>query len=348
MKKTSWIFALLLTLVLCSPSMGSGINWVGVPQTYPGSGIPVSTGSAWDTSISKGTLTDGKWCSFATVGGLSCTQNTPQSSLSLLKGTYNDGYWCKYTATGTLLDCTVNPADYSPVAGSSSITTVGTLSSGNATAVVDAASDSAAGIVELATDAETGTGSATDKVLTPSNLAAVYQYQTLYIPASAMTPAKTNGAAAGKAETSSNKLNMDYLAFDGATEEMAHFQLAMPEGWDRSTIKAKFFWSSATSSTAGDTVEWELACVAISDNDALDAAVGTSQVISDTLLADNGGDLQVSGATPALTVGGTPALADMVHCRVCRNVGGTDDMGEDAWLFGAWVQFKVTNTVAAW
>jgi hypothetical protein len=210
------------------------------------------------------------------------------------------------------------------------------------------ASTSAAGIVELATDAETAAGSAMDKVLTPSNLAAVYQYQTLYIPASAMTPATTNGAAAGTLETSSNKLNMDYLAFDTTTEEMAHFQLAMPEGWDRSTIKAKFFWSSATGSTANDTVEWEIACVAISDNDALDAAVGTSQVISDTLLADNGGDLQVSGATPALTVGGTPALADMVHCRVSRNVGGTDDMGEDAWLFGAWVQFKVTNTVAAW
>lgn len=210
------------------------------------------------------------------------------------------------------------------------------------------ASDTYAGIMELATNAETAAGTATDKVLTPSNLAAVYQYQTLYIPASAMTPATTNGAAAGKAETSSNKLNMNYLAFDTTTEEMAHFQLAMPEGWDRSTIKAKFFWSSATSSTAGDTVEWELACVAISDNDALDAAVGTSQVISDTLLADNGGDLQVSGATPALTVGGTPALADMVHCRVSRNVGGTDDMTEDAWLFGAWIQYKVTNTVAAW
>jgi len=213
---------------------------------------------------------------------------------------------------------------------------------------VGAASTSAAGKVELATDAETSAGTDTERAVTPAGLASVYAYQSLYIPASAMTPATTNGAAAGTAETSSNKLNMDYLAFDTTTEEMAHFQLAMPEGWDRGTIKAKFFWSSATGSTANDTVEWELACVAISNDDALDAAVGTSQVISDTLLADNGADLQVSGATPALTVGGTPALADMVHCRISRNVGGTDDMAEDAWLYGAWIQFKVTNTVAAW
>jgi hypothetical protein len=210
------------------------------------------------------------------------------------------------------------------------------------------ATTSAAGIVPLATNAETGTGTEDAKAVTPAGLASVYQYQTIYIPGSAMTPATTNGAAAGTAETSSNKLNMDYLAFDTTTEEMAHFQLAMPEGWDRGTIKAKFFWSSATGSTANDTVEWELACVAISNDDALDAAVGTSQVISDALLADNGADLQVSGATPALTVGGTPALADVVHCRISRNVGGTDDMAEDAWLFGAWIQYKVTNTVAAW
>jgi hypothetical protein len=209
------------------------------------------------------------------------------------------------------------------------------------------ASTSAAGIVELATDAETAAGTATDKVLTPSNLAAVYQYQTLYIPASAMTPAKTNGAAAGTAETSSNKLNMDYLAFDGATEEFGHFQVVMPKGWDRGTVKFRFRWTSATGSTAGDTVEWEVAGVAISDNDALDAALGTSQVISDTLLADNGANLQVTGATPALTIGGTPALGDTIHFVVSRNVGGTDDMTEDAWLLGAVLEYKLTETVTA-
>lgn len=232
--------------------------------------------------------------------------------------------------------------------GSSSIVTVGTLSAGNATAVVDAATSSAAGKVELATDAEAAAGTDTERAITPANLAAVYQYQTIYIPASAMTPATTNGAAAGSYESSSNKLNVDYLAFDGATEEMAHFQFPMPENWDRGTVKAKFFWSSATGSTAGDTVEWEIAGVAISNDDALDAAVGTSQVISDALLADNGADMQVSGATPALTIGGTPALGDMIHMRVSRNVGGTDDMTEDAWLFGVWIQFKVDKTVAAW
>jgi hypothetical protein len=209
------------------------------------------------------------------------------------------------------------------------------------------ASTSAAGIVELATDAETSAGTDTERAVTPAGLASVYQYQTLYIPASAMTPATTNGAAAGTAETSSNKLNMDYLAFDTTTEEMAHFSVVMPKGWDRGTVKFVFRWTSATGSTAGDTVEWEVAGVAISNDDALDAALGTSQVISDTLLADNGADLQVTGATPALTIGGTPALGDTIHFVISRNVGGTDDMAEDAWLLGATLEYKLTETVTA-
>jgi hypothetical protein len=173
-------------------------------------------------------------------------------------------------------------------------------------------------------------------------------YETIWIPAAAMRSTATNGATYLETEYATNDINLGHLDFDGATEEFAEFQFPMPENWDRGTIKAKFFWSSASGSTAGDTVEWEIAAGALSDNDAIDAALGTAQVISDALLADNGGDLQVSGATPAITVGGTPALGDMIHFKVSRNVGGTDDMTEDAWLFGCWIQYKVANTVAAW
>lgn len=185
-------------------------------------------------------------------------------------------------------------------------------------------------------------------VALPFGISSAIIYKTIYIPANAMTPTATAGAALGTAEYATNDINIDYLAFDGASEEFAEFQLAMPEDWDRGTIKAKFFWSSATGSTANDTVEWEIAAGALSNDDAIDAALGTAQVISDTLLADAGADLQVSGATPALTVGGTPALGDLIHFKISRNVGGTDDMTEDAWLFGVWVQYKCTYTAVAW
>lgn len=179
--------------------------------------------------------------------------------------------------------------------------------------------------------------------------------QSVWIPASYMMSNETDGATPVENEYATNDLMRAYFLFDGATEQYVSFDYVFPEGWDRSTVKAKFYWASQTGSTAGDTVEWEIKAVAISNDDALDAAYGTSQVVSDTLLANNGTDLQVTAATPALTVGGTPALGDMVNFKISRNVSGTDNMTEDARFFGVVIQYLVsfpdasgTNALAAW
>jgi len=174
------------------------------------------------------------------------------------------------------------------------------------------------------------------------------RYKTIYIPASAFTSTATSGATFGTYEYVTNDINADFYTFGGATEQFVETQFPMPEDWNLGTIKAKAHWSSATGSTAGDTCEWEIQGGALSNDDAIDAALGTSQVISDVLLADNGADMQLSGATPAITIGGTPALADMVHFKVSRNVGGTDNMTENAWLFGVWVQYLANVSVVAW
>jgi len=174
------------------------------------------------------------------------------------------------------------------------------------------------------------------------------QYKTIFIPAASMTPTSTNGALPGTTEYVTNDINKDYLAFDATTEQYADVSFPMPEGWNLSTVKVKFYWTTETGSTAGDTVEWEIAGVAVSNDDAIDTALGTAQVVSDSVLADNGTDLQVTAATPALTVGGTPALGDLVHWKVSRNVSGTDSCSEDAHLFGVLIQYLDNQAVAAW
>ena len=188
-----------------------------------------------------------------------------------------------------------------------------------------------------------------DSLSLSSPVSVTTEYATIIIDAASMIPCTTNGALQGTKEYGTNDIDLDYFAFDsGATEERVQFKLKMPENWDRGTIKAKFDWSSDTGSTAGDTVEWGIKAGALSNDDAIDTALGTPQVVTDTLLANNGTDLQVSGATPALTVGGTPALGDMIIFEVYRNTDGTDDMAEDAFLFGVTLQYKKTGVVAAW
>jgi len=175
-------------------------------------------------------------------------------------------------------------------------------------------------------------------------------YENIWLPAGAFIPAATNGAQSGTKEYGTNDVDIDYFAFDNGTEEFISFNLPTPEAWNRGTFKAKFFWSPGDSAcTAGDTVEWQLAGQAISNDDPIDVAHGDAgEVISDVVLAGKDGDLHLSGATPAITIGGTPALGDFIHLDVSRNVGGTDDMTEDAWLFGVWLQIALSNTIAAW
>jgi len=174
------------------------------------------------------------------------------------------------------------------------------------------------------------------------------QYQTISIPTGAMIPCTTNGAEASTEEYGTNDIDIDVLAFDaGATEERCQFTIpSMPENWDRGTVKVKFLWGNATGASAADTVEWGIKAGAKSNDDAIDAALGTPQVITDTVIAD--GDLHITSVTPALTIGGTPALGDMVQFEIYRNTDGTDDMAEDAWLLGCVIQFKVDQTVSVW
>ena len=172
---------------------------------------------------------------------------------------------------------------------------------------------------------------------------------TIYIDAGAMVPCTTNGALQSTHEYPTNDIDIDHYAFDtGGVEERVQFKLVMPESWNRGTIKAKFYWSSATGSTAGDTVEWGIKAGALSDSDAIDAALGTPQVISDALLANDGADLQISAATPALTVAGTLVLNDLIMFEIYRNTDGVDVMAEDAWLFGVLTQYKKTRYAASW
>lgn len=210
---------------------------------------------------------------------------------------------------------------------------VGLTKSGPNTIDADAASDTQVGVVELATNAETQTGTDTARAVTPAALAATAVYQgkhTVWIPAAAMTPRTTSGAATGTTETTTNKIMVKTLDFDASTDEFAQFSVAMPKSWDRGTVTAQFVWSNA--SGTGNVI-WGLQGVALSDDDVLDAAFGTAQTVTDGVTA--AGDLMQSAETSALTIAGSPAALDLVVFQVYRdadNVG--DTLAVDARLHG--------------
>jgi hypothetical protein len=173
-------------------------------------------------------------------------------------------------------------------------------------------------------------------------------YDTLWVPAASMAPSETNGAAVETYEYTSNNMTHDALLFAGAgQDEHAEFDMVFPEQWDEGTIKYKVYWDAAAGASAADDVRFYMAAAARSNDDALDAGVGALQNADDAVIAV--GDLHITPASSALTVGGTPAVGDMIHFRISRDYdyGGTP-MTEDARVFGVLVQYQRNGTSAAW
>lgn len=156
--------------------------------------------------------------------------------------------------------------------------------------------------------------------------------QTVWVPATAMITRTTNGAAAGTAETATNRVMIKTLDFDTTTQEFAQFGIHMPKSWNESTVSFSAVWSHAATTTNFG-VAWALEAVAFSDDDAFDAAFGTAQQVTDTGGTTN--DCYITSESSAITIAGTPAENDYVVFQVKRvPADAADTMAIDARLHG--------------
>jgi hypothetical protein len=166
--------------------------------------------------------------------------------------------------------------------------------------------------------------------------------QDIWIPAAAMVPRITNGAAEGSGETTTNRIMRRTLDFDASTQEFAQFCWRMPKSWDEGTVTFLAVWSHAATTTNFGVV-WSLAGVAISDDDTQEVAEGTAQLSTDT--GGTTDDLYQSPASSAITIGGSPAEGDYVVFEVARvPADAGDTMAIDARLHG--IILRMTTNAA--
>ena len=166
----------------------------------------------------------------------------------------------------------------------------------------------------------------------------------VWISAAAMKGTTTAGAGNAdklpeSAETTTNKVNYDYIAFDTTTEENAFFQWRIPTGWNEGTITFTPYWTNAAGLTT-ETFVVGLKAVALSNDDALDTAFGTEVTVTDTWLAQN--DVHIGPESAALTIGGTPAEGDLVFFNVARKTA-SDNLTGDARLLGIMLTYTRNN-----
>jgi hypothetical protein len=136
-------------------------------------------------------------------------------------------------------------------------------------------------------------------------------------------PSITNGCQSPTlAQTTTNLVNFYYLGFpDGATTTFANWAMPMPSDYNGGTITAVFYWAAGVVST--NSVVWGLAARAYADGDVLDAAFGTQQQVTDANQAND--DVNISAATSAITIGGTPAAGNFVQFRANRDPANASD-----------------------
>jgi hypothetical protein len=213
--------------------------------------------------------------------------------------------------------------------GTSAITAMSALGSG-AIIVGDGATDPVA---------LTAFTSATGNLL--GTKGGVIGKQTLWIPANAMRPEKSNGSAAmSDTVTTSGRPDIMGLAFDGSSDEFCQFSVGFPKGWNEGTITFRVLSTviDSNASFGSDTVAWGLQGVGVADDSTIDVAFGTAVVITETI-ASAVEDISISAESGAVTI--ASAAADtLTFFRVLRDVSA-DTMTEDAILLGIQIFYTI-------
>jgi len=161
--------------------------------------------------------------------------------------------------------------------------------------------------------------------------------ETIYIPASAMTTRTTNGAGSSSVEKTTNKNMFRTFDFDTTTQEFVQFSVWFPKSWNLGTVTFEPVWSHP-STTTNFGVVFELAGVAISNDDPGDVAFGTAQSSTDT--GGTTDDIYVGPESSAITIAGTPAVGDWVMFQLDRApANGSDTLAVDARLHGIHLYF---------
>jgi hypothetical protein len=212
-----------------------------------------------------------------------------------------------------------------------------TFTGGNT--VVDVTNDAAAAIPTSLTAVDVAVN---DTNASPAVVIA--GLNTVAVNASMMVPATTSGCApVAQTQLTAGQPELVSLDFDGTSDEFALFDFAFPKRWNLGTITARFYYT--VNAAVSTTVKWDLQAVAVSDNDAIAVAFGTLQSVTDTFLG-TANKLAVTATTPAITVGGTPALGDRIFFRVGRDPDN-DTTSQDAKLLGLEIFYTTTTATDA-
>ena len=175
-------------------------------------------------------------------------------------------------------------------------------------------------------------------------------YDTIFVPAGAMTPSNENGATPGA--VGFDETTHDTLAFPSTADKTAEFSVVFPDDWDKGAVKVKALWTfyDSTAGQSGQHVKFLVGAVSTGDGDDISDAPTAFVDVTDQTQSAN--ELCKSGASAALTPEGTLANGNLVHFTVGRDADYAPDGGSplatEALLLGVFIQFGRTANYEVW
>ncbi len=137
-------------------------------------------------------------------------------------------------------------------------------------------------------------------------------------------------------EAGTNDIDYKVLDFATGADEVAFVNFRMPDSYDAGPVQFRYTWTNAGGGAA-ETVVFELSGIAYTEDDPIDAAVGTAIEVEDTWIAQ--GDIHYSAWSGDVTLAGTPAAGEYVHFEIMRDVS-QDDLTGDARLMNVQIRYK--------
>ena len=161
--------------------------------------------------------------------------------------------------------------------------------------------------------------------------------ETIFVPAIAMYPSTTNPCGGPEqVETTALRPDLKVLDFAADADDFAQFAVAMPKSWNEGTVTFQPFWTVTGTNTG--TVAWQLAGIAVSNDDTINTAFGTQVATTALAFSGTSNDLMVSAESGAVTIAGSPAANDMCFFQINRDTSADDQTGA-ARLLGVKILF---------
>ena len=149
----------------------------------------------------------------------------------------------------------------------------------------------------------------------------------------------TNGCTGpAKTESATNKVNLYTLDFVTAAQKYAEWTAYLPTNYTAAaTVTATFVWTASGMST--NSVVWGCSARAYGDSVTIDQAYAAGVEVTDAHTA-TALQVQISDATAAITISGSPAAGQLCQFRCYRLGSGADNLAVTANL----IQVIITYT----